>query len=289
MTDKPVITQDMINAYDEFTHRSLDRRAFMERLTALAGSAAAAAIIAPMLAGNSAQAAIVAEDDPRLMGETVSYGNGMTGYLVRQPLIATPLPGVVVIHENRGLNAHIRDVARRMALEGFVVLAPDFLSPAGGTPADEDAARKMISELDMGKSVQNAVDTVDYLHASDFTNDAVGVTGFCWGGGMSNRVATKSPKLKAAVPYYGPQAPIEDVPGINAALLLHYADNDDWVNKGIDEYVKALEAHGKTFEVHHYPGAEHAFNNDTSEARYNKAAADLAWSRTVAWFKKYLV
>lgn len=289
MTDKPQITQAMINAYDEYAHRSLDRRGFMEKLTVLAGSAAAAAIIAPMLAGNAAHAAIVADDDARITTATVSYGDKMTGYLVRPATISAALPSVIVIHENRGLTPHIKDVARRMALEGFVALAPDFLAPAGGTPTDEDAARKMIGELDMVKTVQNAVDTVDYLEAQNFTQKATGVVGFCWGGGMSNRLAAASPKLKAAVPYYGPQVPAESVPGIKAALLLQYAESDDWVNKGIEDYRKALEANGKTFEIHIYEGAQHAFNNDTSEARYNKAAADLAWSRTVAWFKKYLV
>ncbi|MBN9056212.1 MAG: dienelactone hydrolase family protein [Rhizobiales bacterium] len=289
--DKPHITQAMIDAYDEYTHLTLDRRRFMERLTALAGSGAAAAAIAPLLAAGSASAETVASDDARLLAKEVVYGGGsgeMKGYLVRPKEMAAPLGGVIVVHENRGLNAHIRDVARRMALEGFIALAPDFLSPAGGTPDDEDKAREMIGKLDATATVADAQASLQFLAGLDGANGKVGAVGFCWGGGLANRFATKSPELKAGVAYYGAQPPAEDVPGIKAAMLLHYAGLDARINAGIDAYRTALEANGKTFEIHMYDGVNHAFNNDTSAARYDKAAADLAWRRTVDFLKTNL-
>jgi len=289
--DKPQITQAMIDAYDEYTHLTLDRRRFMERLTALAGSGAAAAAIAPLLAANSASADMITSDDARLTAKDIVYGGGsgeMKGYLVRPKDEAGPLGSVIVIHENRGLNPHIRDVARRMALEGFVALAPDFLSPAGGTPDDEDKARDMIGKLDPAQTVANAEASLQFLVGLDGTNGKVGTIGFCWGGGLVNRFATASPELKAGVAYYGAQPPAEAVPNIEAALLLHYAGLDARINAGIDAYRKALEENGKTFEIHVYEGVNHAFNNDTSAARYDKAAADLAWQRTVAFLKKHI-
>lgn len=289
--DKPTITQAMINAYDEYTHLSLDRRGFMEKLTALAGSGAAAAVIAPLLAANGAMAQIVAEGDERLTAEDVTYPGAegeMKGYLVRPKGAAADLPAVIVIHENRGLNPHTRDVARRMALEGFVTLAPDFLSPVGGTPADEDQARQMFSSLDANATAANAEATRVYLAGLDGTNGKVGAVGFCWGGGLVNRMATKSPELNAGVAYYGSQPPAEDVPAIKAPLMLHYGGLDERINAGIDAYKAALDQNGKTYEIHVYDGVNHAFNNDTSAARYDKAAADLAWARTVEFFKKNL-
>ncbi|MCF3642510.1 dienelactone hydrolase family protein [Rhizobium sp. TRM95111] len=289
--EKPVITQAMIDAYDEYTHLTLDRRRFMERLTLLAGSGAAAAAIAPLLAANTAHAEMIAADDPRLAARDVAYPGGageMKGYLVRPEDSAASLGGVIVIHENRGLNPHIRDVARRMALEGFIALAPDFLSPSGGTPDNEDQAREMIGKLDRDTTTANAVASLGYLAGLDGSNGLVGAVGFCWGGGLVNRFATASPELKAGVAYYGAQAPAEDVPAIKAALMLHYAGLDERINAGIDAYREALEAGGKTFEIHMYDGVNHAFNNDTSEARYDKAAAGLAWGRTVAFLQKYL-
>ncbi|MDI7921733.1 dienelactone hydrolase family protein [Ferirhizobium litorale] len=289
--ETPKVTQAMIDAYDEYTHLTLDRRAFMEKLTAIAGSAASAAAIAPLLAANKASAQMIPEDDARLVAEEVSYpgSNGMMkGYLVRPKEEAGPLPGVIVIHENRGLNPHTRDVARRMALEGFVVLAPDFLSIVGGTPADEDKAREMISALDRDGTVANAEASRAFLAAPNRSAGRVGAVGFCWGGGLVNRLAESSPELAAGVAYYGAQPPLDQVPAIKAALLLHYAGLDERINAGIEDYRKALEANNKTFEIFMYDGVNHAFNNDTSQARYNKEAADLAWSRTVAFLKKYL-
>lgn len=291
MTDKPKITQAMIDAYDEYTHLSLDRRKFMERLSLLAGSGAAAAAIAPMLAASGAQAAVVPADDARLTGADITYpgaGGEMKGYLVAPKNPAGPLGSVIVIHENRGLNDHIRDVARRMALEGFLALAPDFLSPNGGTPTDEDQARQMFSTLDMSATVANGEATRAFLSKRQGANGKVGAIGFCWGGGMVNRMAVASPELNAGVAYYGAQPPAADVAKIKAPLMLHYAGLDERINAGIDAYRKALEADGKTFEIFIYHGVNHAFNNDTSSARYDKAAADLAWSRTVKFLQKYL-
>lgn len=291
MEQTPKITQAMIDAYDEYTHLTLDRRRFMERLTALAGSAATAAAIAPMLAANSASAEIIAETDNRLIAEEVTWAapkGQMKGYIARPKDAQGQLGGVIVIHENRGLNPHIRDVARRMALEGFVALAPDFLSLEGGTPADEDKAREMIGKLDRAVTVENAVASCAYLAELNWVNGKVGAMGFCWGGGLVNQLAVADPNLKAAVAYYGSQPPAEAVANIKAPVMLHYAGLDERINAGIDAYKKALEDNGKTYELFVYDGVNHAFNNDTSAARYDKAAAELAWKRTVEFFKTNL-
>ncbi|MFU0503149.1 dienelactone hydrolase family protein [Pseudaminobacter sp. NGMCC 1.201702] len=285
------ITQAMIDAYDEYTHLSLDRRKFMDKLTRLAGSGAAAAAIAPLLAANAAHAAMIAEDDARLKAEDITYPGAkgdVKAYLVRPADQSGKLGAVIVIHENRGLNNHIRDVARRIALEGFLALAPDFLSPLGGTPADEDAARDMFKELDAGQTIANGVATVAFLKEHESSNGKVGAVGFCWGGGAVNDLAVNAPDLSAGVAYYGRQAEAEDVAKIKAPLLLHYAGRDERINAGIDAYKAALEAAGKEFTVYVYEGAQHAFNNDTSEARYDAQAAGLAWERTIAFFKEKL-
>jgi carboxymethylenebutenolidase len=287
----PKISQAMVDAYDEYTHLTLDRRSFMDKLAKLAGSGAAAAVIAPMLAANSAQAAIVASDDPRLLTKDLIHSSpsgDMKGYSVRLNDTAEKLPVVVVIHENRGLNDHIRDISRRMALEGFTVFAPDFLSSVGGTPSDEDKARDLIANLDPNRTIAEGVETISFLKAAKYANGKVGVMGFCWGGGLVNDLAVNAPELDAGVAYYGRQPKAEDVAKIKAPLLLHYAGLDTRINAGIDGYRKALTDGGKTFDIEVYEGANHAFNNDTSTARYSKEAADLAWSRTVAFFKKYL-
>ena len=287
----PKITQAMINAYDEYTHLTLDRRDFMRKLTGLTGSAASAAAIAPLLAANKAKAEMIAADDARLKSEDVTFP-GATGeikaYKVRPANAAGKLPAVVVIHENRGLNPHIKDVARRIALEGFEALAPDYLSPAGGTPSDEDKAREMISALKPEDTAANSAAAVKYLAGAADTTGKVGAVGFCWGGGLVNQTAVHAPDLKAAVAYYGPQPKAEDVAKIRASLLLHYAGLDDRINAGIDAYKKALTADGKDFQIYVYDGVNHAFNNDTSSARYNKQAADLAWGRTIAFLKEKL-
>jgi carboxymethylenebutenolidase len=290
--DKLPITQAMIDAYDEYTHLTLDRRGFMDRLTKLAGSGAAAAAIAPLLAANSASAAQVAADDSRIKGEDVAYKGGqgeMKAYLVRPAEVSGKLGAVIVIHENRGLNEHIRDVARRVALEGFIALAPDLLSSAGGTPADEDKAREMISGLDPARPIADDVATVAYLKTIGGGNGKVGAVGFCWGGGQVNMLAVNAPDLDAGVAYYGAQPKdAAAIAKIHAPLLLHYAGLDERINAGIDAYRKALDANRKEYTVYVYDGANHAFNNDTSAARYDKKAADLAWGRTIAFFKEKL-
>ena len=282
------ISQDMIRLYDEYTHLTLDRRDFMGKLAKLTGSAAAAAAIVPLLEANQARAAIVPEDDARLKTETVTYPGAsadMQGYLAIKADATGKLPALIVIHENRGLNPHIKDVVRRFALEGFLALGPDFLSPSGCTPADEDQARDMIGKLDQAQTVADAVATVNFLKQHASSNGKVGAVGFCWGGGLVNQLAVHAPELVAGVAYYGRVPAEADVPKINAKMLLHYGGLDERINEGIEGYRKALEAAKVDHQIHVYEGANHAFNNDTSEARYHKEAADLAWSRTVEFLK----
>jgi carboxymethylenebutenolidase len=282
--------QRIIDLYDEFTHGTMSRRAFMDRLARAAGGATAAAALVPILQNNYAEAGIVPENDERLATETASYevdGTTMSGYLVRQTG-GGKQPAVIVIHENRGLNPHIKDVARRMALEGFLVFAPDALSPLGGTPSDEDRAREMIYELDADQTLARMAAAVGFLAEHPESTGSVGAVGFCWGGGMVNRLAAAGTTLAAGVPYYGRQLPLEDVPRITAPLCLQYAGLDTRINAGIDDYVAALKSNGKTFEIFLYEGANHAFNNDTNAARYDRTAADLAWRRTVDFLKRYL-
>ena len=290
MNATPKITQEMIALYDEYTHLTLDRRGFMQKLGRLSGSAAAAAAIAPLLAANPVRAAMVMEDDERLTAGRIAYpgANGLTmqGYQAMPAGAAGPLPAVMVVHENRGLNPHIEDVARRIALEGFLALAPDFLSPQGGTPEDEDRAREMFSTMDQGQTVADGIATVAFLKGHAVSNGKVGAIGFCWGGGTVNQIAVNSPDLAAAAPYYGAQPAAADAARIEARLLLHYAGLDDRINAGIDAFTAALTAAGVDFTVHIYEGANHAFNNDTAEARYHKTSADLAWSRTIAFLKE---
>ena len=290
--DKPLITQAMIDAYDEYTHLTLDRRGFMDRLTRLAGSGAAAAAIMPLLAANSASAAQVAADDKRIKGEDVTFKGGkgdIKGYLVRPAGSSGKLGAVIVIHENRGLNEHIRDVARRVALEGFIALAPDLLSSEGGTPANEDKAREMISGLDPAQPIADGVATVAYLKMIEGGNGKVGAVGFCWGGGQVNMLAVNAADLDAGVAYYGAQPKDEAaIAKIHAPLLLHYAGLDERINAGIEAYRKALDADRKEYTIYVNDGVNHAFNNDTSAARYDKAAADLAWGRTIAFLKEKL-
>jgi carboxymethylenebutenolidase len=283
--------QEIIQLYDAYTHERLDRRIFMDRLARMAGGTAAAAALIPVLKANYAKAAMVPPDDARLQTERVTFQGAtgeVQGYLVRPADADGALPGVVVIHENRGLNPHIEDVARRLALEGFVALAPDFLSPQGGTPEDEDQAREMIGQLDQQQTVQNALAGVDFLASHEATTDQVGVVGFCWGGALANQVAVNSADVDAVVPFYGRQPASSEVSKIEAPLLLHYAGLDDRINAGIPEYEQALKDAEVDYTIHMYEGANHAFHNDTSEARYDPQAAELAWSRTIDFFKQHL-
>ncbi len=285
------MNQDIIRLYDEYTHAPLPRRIFLERLTKLAGSSAAAAALLPVLENNYAHAAMIAETDPRIEVEKVSWdagGEKVNGYLAK-PKGRTKLGGVIVIHENRGLNPHIQDVARRMAAEGFLALAPDMLSSMGGTPADEDAARDMIAKLDREKTIAGLVAAVPYLAKRPEAAGKVGCVGFCWGGAMANMMAVRSPELAAAVAYYGSQPTAADVAKIKARVMLHYAGLDERINAGIPAYEGALKKAGVQYQVFVYDGVNHAFNNDTNTARYDAAAAKLAWERTVAFLKQNLM
>ncbi|MBB3019845.1 carboxymethylenebutenolidase [Microvirga lupini] len=283
--------QRIIDLYDDFTHGGMSRRSFLDKLAALAGSAAGAAAILPILQNNYAQAQTVPETDPRITAETVDIPGGqpgLKGYLVKPKDAQAKLPTVIVIHENRGLNPHIRDVTRRMATEGFIALGLDYLSPMGGTPADEDKGREMIGQLKQPDVIANGKATVAYLRGRPDSNGKVGAIGFCWGGGAVNSLAVNEPNLNAGVAYYGGQPKAEDVPKMQAAIMLHYASLDERINAGIPAYEAALKQAGKTYEIHMYQGVNHAFNNDTNAARYDKTAADQAWQRTVAFLKKNL-
>jgi carboxymethylenebutenolidase len=281
--------QRIIDLYDRFTHGGIDRRAFLDRLAEIAGSSAATLALLPLLQNDYARAAIVTADDPRLAIETVSYDAGGTpikGYLARLKSKAKR-PAVVIIHENRGLNPHIQDIARRLALEGFLSFAPDMLTPLGGTPADEDKARDMFAALNLDDTARRAAAAVPFLEHHPESTGNVGAVGFCWGGGIINRITVLAPDLKAGVVYYGLQVPADAVAAIRAPLLLHYAGLDQRVNAGIAAYEAALKANNKRYTVYVYPDVNHAFNNDTSN-RFDKPAAELAWSRTIAFFKDNL-
>jgi carboxymethylenebutenolidase len=279
-----------IDLYDKYASGLLDRRAFLKRLSVLAGGAAAASALLVSLQRRHAMADIIPKDDPRLYTEEIKY-RGATGEIsakLARPKGDAKLPGVLVISENRGLNAHIADVGRRLALEGFITIAPDPLSPFGGTPADENKAIALIGRLDQQSTIKNFIAAVEYLKTYPMSTGKVGVVGFCWGGGMANQLAVNSPDVTAAVPYYGRQPVPEEVPRIKASLLLQYAGTDEMINGGIPAYVEALKKAGVDYRLYMYEGAQHAFNNDTNPARYNKAAAELAWKRTVAFLKEKL-
>jgi carboxymethylenebutenolidase len=282
--------QRIINLYDSFTHGYIDRRTFTGRLTELAGSAAAATAILPLLQCDYSKAATVPEDDPRLALDRVSYDSPkgkINGYLARGK-DKGKRPAVIVIHQNRGLNPHIQDVARRYALEGFVALAPDLLSVNGGTPSDDDKARDLHAKTDREDMIAAALAAIPFIKGHAESTGKVGAVGFCFGGGVINRMAAGSPDLAAAVPYYGAQVPADMVPAIKAPLLLHYAENDDNINKGIPAYEAALKANNKRYTIYTYPGTQHAFSDDTAGARYNKEATELAWGRTLAFFRENL-
>jgi carboxymethylenebutenolidase len=282
--------QRIIDLYDDFTHGGMSRRSFLDKLAALAGSTAAASAILPILQNNYAMAQTVQENDPRITTEMVDIpgAQGLKGYLVKPKTGADKLPTVIVIHENRGLNPHIKDVTRRMATEGFLALGLDYLSPMGGTPADEDKGREMIGQLKQPDVIAYGKAAVAYLKGRPDGNGKVSAIGFCWGGGAVNNLAVNEPNLNAGVAYYGGQPKAEDVPKIQGAIMLHYGGLDERINAGIPAYEAALKQAGKTYEIYVYEGANHAFNNDTNAARYDKEAADLAWSRTVGFLKKHL-
>jgi carboxymethylenebutenolidase len=282
--------QRIIQLYDDFTHRHLDRRLFLERLTRLVGSTAAALALLPQLESNYAQAQTIPEDDARLRTEQATYpGSKGTarGYLAR-PAGEAKAPGVVVIHENRGLQPHIRDVARRAAVAGYVALAPDLMSAIGGTPASEDEARTKFAQVEMPVALADALKAIEYLRSRPESTGKVGVVGFCWGGTMAGQIAASGADLQAAVVFYGTAPPAEKVAAIRAPLLLHYAGLDERVNATVPAFEAALQKAGKPYTLHMYEGAQHAFHNDTSQARYDPAAAKLAWSRTLEFFSRTL-
>jgi carboxymethylenebutenolidase len=284
------INQKIIDLYDNFTHGGMNRRQFLDRLSEIAGSTAAAVALLPILQNNYAQAAIVAPDDARLSSERVAFDSPkakINGYLVR-PKSKGRRPTVLVIHENRGLNPHLEDVARRFAAEGYLAYAVDLLSLVGGTPENEDAARDLHTKMNQDDAVTALVSAVSFLKQHPESTGKVGAIGFCFGGLMVNRLAASSPDLDAGVAFYGRQVPAAQVPNIKASLLLNYAETDDGVNSTVPAYEAALKANNKKYTMYIYPGTQHAFFNDTGAARFNKAAADLAWSRTLAFFKETL-
>jgi carboxymethylenebutenolidase len=280
--------QQIIHLYDEYTHRPLSRQEFLSRLTKMAGSTAAAMAILPLLEINAANAATVPEEE--LFTERITYPgiNGDMQAYVARPKNEIKYAAVIVIHENRGLNAHIEDVARRAAGAGYLAIAPNALSPLGGTPADEDEARKLFQQLKAEDSLQNFIKVFDYLPGRKDCNGKYGCVGFCWGGGMANKLAVNVPALKAAVAFYGAQPDAADVPKIKAAVQLHYAGLDERIDGGIPAYEAALKTAGTQYELYMYDGVNHAFHNDTAPTRYNEAAAKLAWQRTLDFFGKYL-
>jgi carboxymethylenebutenolidase len=277
------MNQDIINLYDEYTHKPLPRRVFMERLVAMVGSVAAAHAALALIEPNAAKAQTVASDDPRIV-----LTDGVVG------LLAVPRDNkrrgfVIVVHENRGLNAHIKDVTRRMAAAGFVAFGPDYLHGMGGTPADADAARDMFPKLNPADVLALSRKAVIAGAAHPAGSGKAGMIGFCWGGGQVNRTVVGVPELAAGVCYYGVAPPdLAQVPAMRGALLAHLAGNDDRVNSTFPPFEAALAAAGKRFTVHRYEGVQHAFNNDTSAERYNRAAADLAWSRTLEFLGREL-
>jgi carboxymethylenebutenolidase len=271
---------------DDYKRGGIDRREFLKKLTIFAGSTAAATALIPYSDWSAIQ-----ENDPDLVTEFINYPGEtgeVKGYLAR-PKASKKYPAVIVIHENRGLQPHIMDVNRRMAREGFLSLAPDGLSPLGGTPENDAAkAATLIRELKPEQTTKNFVAAVKYLETHPLSNGKVGCTGFCWGGAMTNQVAVNAPTLKAAVPYYGRQPVAEDVAKIKAPVLAHYAENDAGINAGIPAFEEALKKAGIEYQIFTYPGTGHAFNNDTSPERYNEQAAKLAWKRTIDFFKEKL-
>jgi len=280
--------QEIINLYDEYTHRPLARQEFIKRLAILAGSTVAAFSLLPLLENNYAQAAVTSSDD--LFTEYVTYPGvpaEMKAYVAR-PVESKKYPAIVVIHENRGLNGYIEDVARRAAKEGYLAIAPNALSPLGKTPANEDEARSFFQELKPEDSLKNFLNVFDYLSTRKDYKGNAGCVGFCWGGGMSNKLAVNVPALKAAVAFYGAQPAAEDVAKIKAAVQLHYAGLDERIDAGIPAYEEALRKNNIRYELYMYEGVNHAFHNNTAASRYNEAAATLAWSRTMQFFKKYL-
>lgn len=288
--------QEVLDLYDRYAHGFISRRTFMERLSHFAVGGITVAALAETVLPNYALAEQVAPDDPRITGIDTPYkspnGAGdMQGYLVMPAATegtnGARRPGVVVIHENRGLNPYIRDVVRRLAVAGYVAFAPDALFPLGGYPGNDDDGRTMQRQRDRNEMVEDFAAAVGFLQSHPACTGNVGCVGFCFGGSMSNRLAAKIPSLKAAVPFYGGGVPAEDVPAIQAPLLIHLGELDKRVNAGWPAYEAALQANGKMYRMHMYEGANHGFHNDTT-SRYDADAAELAWARTLEFFAEHL-
>ena len=283
---------EVLKLFDRYVHGLTDRRGFLEGAKKFAAGGVGAGALLEALNPRFAEAEQVAKDDPRIVGKFVEYpspeGYGtVKGYLVEPAKAQGKLPTVLVVHENRGLNPHIEDIARRLALDNFIAFAPDALAPLGGYPGDEDKARELFPKLDQAKTRKDFILAARVLKALPGGNGKVGVVGFCYGGGVANFLATQLPDLAVAVPFYGAQPPAEEVAKIKAALLIHYAGNDDRINAGWPAYEAALKAAGVKYEAFVYPGAQHGFNNDTTP-RFDAAAAKLAWSRTIDFFNAHL-
>ncbi|MBB2144450.1 dienelactone hydrolase family protein [Pedobacter sp. LMG 31464] len=278
--------QKIITLYDSYTHSQLSRKEFMKKLAILTGSTALALTVLPLLENNYVAAASFNNED--VVSENITY-SGVEGDMkavLAQPKGKKKLGSVLVIHENRGLNPHIIDVTKRMAAEGFLALGVDALSPFGGTPADEDKGRELIGKLDAEKNLQNYLKALEYLRNHKNGNGKTACVGFCWGGGMANKLAVNDPKLQAAVAYYGAQPKAEEVSKIKGSIMLHYGGLDERINAGIPAYEAALKQNNIDYKIFIYDGVNHAFNNNTSPTRYNEAAAKLAWQRTIDLFKR---
>ncbi len=283
---------ELLELYDFYAHGRITRREFLDRAAKYTAAGVTAAMVLDMMAPNYALAQQVAPDDAAIRGERISYpspnGHGaVSGLLVRPAGVSAPVGGVVVVHENRGLNPYIEDVARRIAKAGYVALAPDGLTSVGGYPGNDDRGRELQASVDGAKLMNDFFAAIEHLNTLDGVNGKVGIVGFCYGGGVCNAAAVAYPELACAVPFYGRQAAAADVPKIRAPLLLHFAELDTRINEGWPAYEAALKANGKTYEGRIYPGVNHGFHNDTTP-RYDAAAATLAWDRTLGWFAKYL-
>jgi len=284
---------EILKLFDLHVHGLLDRRGFLDKSGKFLAAGVAATSVLEALSPDFAAAQQVKADDPRIKTSVIEYSSP-DGNQTIKGLLATPakvsgkLPVVLVVHENRGLNPHIEDIARRLAVDGFIAFAPDGLTPLGGYPGDEDKARELFPKLDQTKSRKDFIAAVDFLEKLPDGNGKVGVVGFCYGGGIANYLATQRPELAAAVPFYGAQPSAEDAAKIKAPLLIHYAGADDRINAGWPAYETALKANNVSYQAFVYPGVQHGFNNDTTP-RYDEAAAKLAWQRTVDFFKSHLV
>jgi carboxymethylenebutenolidase len=282
--------QRVVDLYNTYIHGNMPRRDFLQRLAGIAGSVAAATALLPLIECNYARAAVVAADHADLEAAYASYSGArgpVRAYVARRKGDAK-LPGVVIIHENRGLNAYIEDVARRAALAGYVAVAPDGLSVAGGAPADQEKARDLFAATDRAVIDADVISAVGYVASRKDGTGKIGAVGFCYGGGMALQCAAERPEIAAAVAFYGAALPADKVNNVKAPLAMHYAGKDERIDAGINDFRAALDAHAIAYSIHMYPGAQHGFHNDSSEARYDAAAAKLAWERTIAFFDHYL-